>query len=202
MSDFKKISPLVTVTGGAKNYLIGSPLQSLKARFYNVDAASKDEIIAQSLLNTPVYDNLVFEGGTYTDLKGNEIEYPELRIDNVLIEVSQRKNIVKTQIQGRDGTIKELISMGDYEISIRGILQNFEKSEQALYPVELATNLRKICESTQSLHVLSKFLSEVFDVGYIVIDSFSIPQVEGIRNLQPFTISALSDVEYLTPELI
>lgn len=168
----------------------------------NIEAYSKDEIIATSLMNTPVYDNLIFKAGSYTDLQGNVIEYPELRIDNVILEVTQKKLIKKTEIQGRNGTIKEYISMGDYEISIRGSLQNFNSDEQTLWPIDLVTTLEKICRAERSIRIESKFLSQIFEIFDIVIESYSIPQVEGLRNLQPFTISAVSDVEYLEPELI
>lgn len=200
MSEFK--TSAASFANGTKNFVIGSGTQLVRSKVWTLEDVLKDKIISQSLLNTAVYDNLIFKAGSYTDLKGAEITYKQVTIDNAIIEVTQRKNIVKTQIQGRNGTIKELVSMGDYEISIRGGLQNYERSEQGLYPIELATDLRKICESTQALHIMSKFLSEVFDVTFIVIESFTVPQVEGMRNIQPFSISALSDVEYETPELI
>ena len=40
------------------------------------------------------------------------------------MEISNTRNIVKTDIQGRDGSVKEFINNGDYQISIKGILSN------------------------------------------------------------------------------
>ena len=48
--------------------------------------------------------------------KGKEYEMP-----NSLISIRGKKNIVSTPMVGRKGTVKELISMDDYEISIQGV---------------------------------------------------------------------------------
>ena len=47
-----------------------------------------------------------------------------MKILCAVIEISNTRNIVKTEIQGRDGTVKEFINNGDYQISIKGILSN------------------------------------------------------------------------------
>ena len=43
-------------------------------------------------------------------------------IKGAIVDVTQVKNIVKTQIAGMDGSVLEYINQGDYEITIRGFL--------------------------------------------------------------------------------
>src|SRR3990167_7460356 len=101
-------------------------LQILRDNFVQPQEIQEDTPVAQSILGTPVYDNIVFQGGKYKTLEGDEITYAggpnseNFRIDNVLMTLSQSKNIVTTALQGRDGTIKEFMSNGDYVINIAG----------------------------------------------------------------------------------
>lgn len=48
----------------------------------------------------------------------HEGERYSLLFQEVVISVSQERNIVTTSLQGRDGTIKEYISNGDYGITL------------------------------------------------------------------------------------
>ena len=108
-------------------------LQRLRARIYDgkipngttvgedADFDSNGQSFT-SYLGTPVFSNLDFIGGSYKNLQGEQIEYEDLRIDTVLFDVSQQKNVVTTEIQGRNGTIKEYISDGDFAINISGLI--------------------------------------------------------------------------------
>jgi hypothetical protein len=110
--------------------------QALKRVFYNValETEEEDENADQDLhsyLGTPVFSNLEFIPGEYTDKNGAKIPYGEIlkngrnttfRVDTVLIDVSQEKQIIKTNIQGVSGSVKEYISKGDYQIKVRGAL--------------------------------------------------------------------------------
>ena len=71
-----------------------------------------------SVLGTPIYDNVLFEPGRYTDLEGNVVEYDGIQIDTAKITISQVVNLVQTQVSGLNGSIVERISEGDYIISV------------------------------------------------------------------------------------
>jgi len=62
-----------------------------------------------SWLGTPIFADLRFPDD-------------ELILESVLIEVRQTKNIQRTPVQGRNGTVKEYIADGDYDITIRGVI--------------------------------------------------------------------------------
>lgn len=202
MTQFRKISIDNAIVQTNKQFLIThAGLQVLRGQLISIPEEETEEPIAQSLLNTPVIDNIVFQADRYYDLEGNEITYNELRIDSVLIEVSQTKNIIKTPIQGRNGTVKEYISDGDYLINIRGVINNNPRQNQKVYPKSYVQDLINLCKAQRSLVVTSKFLNQIFEINDIVIENYSIPQVEGVRNQQPFSISAVSDVPIDLEEL-
>jgi hypothetical protein len=132
--------------------------------------------VADSYLGTPVFDNIVLD-----------IDDNNLRIDTVLIDVSQTKNIVKTAIQGLSGTIKEYIADGDYEISIKGIIVN-ESNE---YPTADISSLLEICKKNENIRVTSNFL-QLFGIDDIIIESYTLKQDE-FSNTQQFELSCVSD---------
>ena len=95
----------------------------------------QEDADAISYLGTPILDPFTFNGGSFfaTDninKEGDPIPFPDdngvsglgLVIPNMIIEVNQTKNIITTPIQGRDGTVKEFISRGDYLITLSGII--------------------------------------------------------------------------------
>jgi len=195
MSEFRKISPQNLLTGVSQSFLItNAGLQVLRGQLIDIPEYETDVSSYHSLLNTPVIDNLTIQSGSYFDLEGNKIDYTGMIIDTVIIEVSETKNIIKTPIQGRSGTVKEYISDGDYIINVRGVIHSRDKTEQRKYPLKLVQDLMNIFKAQRSLKVTSTFLNEVFGIDDIVIERYNIPQVEGVRNQQVFSFSASSDV--------
>lgn len=149
-----------------------------------VSGDPEDNILATSYLGNPVYSNLIFDANSSTP------ENEDLIINTVIMTVSQSKNIVKTQLSGRDGTVKEYINMGDYVVDIRGLLvSQFPKVK----PRNEHTALKNLCEVNESLSVSSEFL-RIFEITDIVVESYSFAELEGFHNQIGFTINAVSDV--------
>ena len=146
------------------------------------------EPVGYSALGTPVFDNVKIEAGSY-EFDGQTIEYDELVVDTVLLDVGQTKNIVKTAVQGRPGTVKRYASKGDYYITIRGQIVNNENNLK--YPEEEVLNLIKVLESNESLDIVSKFL-QALDIFEVVVTGYRLPQTTS-QNSQPFEIRCLSD---------
>lgn len=184
--------------------LKGFGLQSLKAKYYkariNEEEPDENDPNLTSYLGTPVFANLVFIPGEYKDKRGDQVVYGQIFanddinenfiVNTVLIDVSQQKQIIKTNIQGVAGTVKEYISKGDYQITIRGALV----SESSLkYPEQEVAQLKEYLEAETAIGIASRFLNDVFDVQTIVVESFSFPQLEGTQNVQLFEVSAVSD---------
>ncbi len=134
----------------------------------------------KSLLGTPVFSFIELKTKTNTS---------SIRIDTVLIDIAMRKNIIRTAIAGRNGTVKEYISDDDYEITLRGMLTS-AVAEQ--YPEEEVNTLIDLLKLQEPLEVVSEYI-QLFGIYDMVVDSYRFPQREGFQNIQLFEIKAYSD---------
>ena len=109
-----------------------------------------------------------------------------------MVTVSGKNVITKKQVsKGRvRGTIKERWTQDDYEISIEGILMDFDGKA---YPTADVKKLREFCESA-SVEVSSPIF-EIFSIDRMVIESYTFPFTSGPAN-QAYSISAVSDDIY------
>lgn len=140
-----------------------------------------------SYLGTPVYSPLQIKDGNYT-LNGKKISYRGIDLKNVIYDVSYGKNVVQTAIVGRNGTVKELISLTDKTVNIKGVLV----SPNTEYPEEQVQRLLEITELQTDIEVISPFLA-LFKVYNLVILDCKFPMREGYRNLQAFELNCISD---------
>lgn len=146
---------------------------------YDLESATIEESNKTSYLGTPVFGEIILK---------HEQSNLEIELQTVLADVTMTKNIVKTAMQGVDGTIKEYISDGDYEITIRGMVV----SQGNEYPQDDATTLHQLCLVKDALVVENEFL-QLFDIYNIVIEAYNFPQQEGFRNTQLFELQCISD---------
>ena len=132
-----------------------------------------------------------------TDIVVKVPEEGTLVLTDVTANVSMQKEIVKTQLVGHKGTIKEYVSDGDYQVSLSlGVVamnDNGELLDQ--YPEEAISTLRKIFERPDALEVSSAFL-DAFGINRIVVTGFSAKQMT-YANRQVVEITALSDEDYV-----
>jgi hypothetical protein len=169
----------------------GLAINVIRNAVLDIEPVELEEAQATSFLGTPVLDYVEFPAGKYIDLEGAEISYSGFRLDAVLVEVNLPKNIVKTPIQGLNGTVKEYISDGDYEISIRGVINN----QQNQIPLDDLTSVRYIFNAPVAIDITSQLLNEIFDIDKIVVTDYSINQIEGYRNQLAINIRAISDFD-------
>lgn len=113
----------------------------------------------------------------------------QIQLSIAISQVNMTKTIVKTAIQGLDGTVKEYINDGDYEITIRGAIVSNDRS----YPSEQVKQLHQILLIKDALDVESEYLN-VFGIYNVVVESYSFPQQEGMQNLQLFELQCVSDL--------
>ena len=112
----------------------------------------KDDVTFSSL-GTPVFSDML--------LRENQDD-EGIYIDTLIITINQSKNIVKTPIEGRNGTIKEFISDGDYQITITGALVGADGQ----YPINQVNELLRICRVQNEINWISIKLNrnEVIEV--------------------------------------
>lgn len=124
-----------------------------------------------------VIEQLFFEGYAFT---------PAL-----LLSIRQEKNIVKTAVQGRNGTVKELISDGDYSVSIRGIILPNEDEDND-YPLEAVARIRELCSIPAAIPIESELLN-MLGIYALVIELVEFIDTEATPNIQAFTMACVSD---------
>lgn len=145
-----------------------------------------------SKLNTVVYSNVIFNAGVILDENSIQVDkWDDFRIDDILLNVSQSKKIITTEIQGRDGTVKEYIGLDDFQIQITGRLNGTYN----VNPKELTRQLKIILSAGQPLEITSWYLQNL-DITDIVIKDFNFGQTEGEYSTQYFTINAMSDKRF------
>jgi hypothetical protein len=125
-----------------------------------------------------------------------------------VMEMTRTKNIVKTQLVGRNGSVKEFISLGDWEFTFRGFLINEEAAE---LPHEQTMALLQVCAKNQQLKFFSEQVRRIFEYrnvipnqrtsvleegdrpDFIVVEDVRLLPMDGADNVQPFEIRAVSD---------
>lgn len=143
----------------------------------------------RSSLGTLVFSNLDISAGSYTDINGVRRDYPAIKLDTVLFKVGQQKNVIKTPIQGRNGTVKEYISDGDYSIVITGVING----SNSKYPENEVNALIKVMQVSTQLTVNSWYLRQL-NITEMVIEYYELDQTLGSNSMQQFRIQAVSDL--------
>lgn len=186
--------------GQAELIIKGFGLANVKPKFYNVQV-NDAEVIEQGVGNynkklskfgLPVFDILDFAILKYTTADNKSITVDELNLATVLIDVSQSKNIVTTPIQGRNGTVKEYISDGDYIINIKGVVVG---DGNDVRPDEKLGLLLGFCQAPVAIDVASNILAS-FGIYTLVIKDYTFNQLEGQRNVIPFELNCMSETPF------
>ncbi|MFR9574299.1 MAG: DUF6046 domain-containing protein [Rikenellaceae bacterium] len=116
------------------------------------------------------------------------IELNNIEIPNSIISIKGKKTIVETAMVGRKGTVKELISVDDYEITIAGVLLDTD------WPDEAIAELKDLYSLNESIS-LKCALTDIFleDDDSVVIKSIEFPEMKGYECSQIFKMSLVTD---------
>jgi len=183
----------------------GFAANRIKAELFkqNIDQEPNETSDQTSYLGTPVYSNLIIPSGQYTDFNGAVISFGGVRLDTILFEVIPTKNIVKTPMNGSiEGTIKQYISLGDYQIRGTGLVTgtsfesgggeklNVDSLEEV--PEQEIRKLNEIFKVPREIEVISEFL-DFFGISTVVVERMRISQIEGFRDTLLIDIDMISD---------
>lgn len=142
-----------------------------------------------------------------TKLKGVEVwlpvlffmgNQPLLSLPYSVIRITGKKNIVKTSVMYRKGTVKEQYNIDDYSINIKGFLIG----ENGNFPEKEVYWLGKLFEKQTTIQIdnaitnifLTMRAGSYFENRRVVIESLDFPEVEGGRvNVKPFNMQLISD---------
>lgn len=174
-------------------------------------AYEMDEPVGFSSLGTPVFSDLTLLGCQYTNEKGKVVRLENdryrssktqsvkgnnsgigvgfyMNLETVIMIVNNPIKVIKTEIQGRDGTVKEYIGKGDASITINAIITG----PNGAYPREEVNRLKQWLDAPVSKEVVSWWLDNL-GISNVVIEDYSFPQAQGGYSYQPVTINAISD---------
>ena len=113
-----------------------------------------------------------------------------------VISVASRKTIVETPLTERRGTVKELINIQDYEITIKGFIINSDGNE---FPENDVITLRNIYEQNIALSIQCP-LTDIFLLrpdrsgsDQVVIRELTFPAITGVKNVRAYQLRMVSD---------
>lgn len=156
-----------------------APSQAFEADDYSMNTGDTVQPVL-SMFGTPVFCDVILEtqnGGV------------RLQLLDVLLVVNQQKNIVKTVVQGRSGTVKEYIAEGDFDVRLAGrLVKPFSRA----YPKEDMADMIALVRANEPLKVTCRYL-QLFGIFELVVEGYSFPQREGFQNIQLFDLQCCSD---------
>lgn len=148
---------------------------------------------AAALIGHPVFMALVLEEAKYDVLINGEkkpggITVKRMVLPLVMLEAARTKIVVTTSIEGRNGTIKEFSNLGDYDISIKGVLVG----DDGQYPEKQVKALSDFENCPIAIDVTNDFFRYI-NVSKLVIKKINWKGAEGYQNIQAFELDCISD---------
>lgn len=157
---------------------------------------------ATAPMTVPITD-LEYWQGRYvlTALTFTKENGDKLVMSDAVVSLSREKRIVRTALAGLDGTIKEYICNGDYDITIAVGIVAVDESGQIVdeYPAAGVGRVKEFLDENKAVTVSSEFL-KIFGISRMVVTRFSLKQ-ETHSNRQTLEVRALSDVDYVIKNL-
>lgn len=193
--DFKDLAKSIFGVIGYRFPEAGNPAsQKAITGLDNVPVRNINENTVQSYLGTPIVQPIWFKAGTYkTRHKGQlvdrNISQDYLLPGATIADFNRGKEIVKTKVQGRTGTIKEYISHSDYQVGIRGVIASEDGQS---YPEQDVNRIKAFEEITDAIRVQGG-LFDLLGIYNIVIVGIRWLDAPGFPGIQPFTMECISD---------
>lgn len=103
------------------------------------------------------------------------------------VTMSSAKNLILTQVQGRDFTRKELVSGGDLVYTVNGSIVS---DDEGVYPTEAVKRFVKIMQYNGVVKV-NYITFGLLGVTQIIIKDFSLGTPE-FKNIQPYSFSCVA----------
>lgn len=111
------------------------------------------------------------------------------------LSLRRPKHIVKTKMVGaqQPGEVKELIALGDWKITIRGIALNQQST--AFYPEDTVRELHDLATRAEALEVECA-LTSLLGIYSLVIEEITFPEMIGVQHAQAYELKCISDRDF------
>lgn len=140
-----------------------------------IDVYSEPEADYYSSLGTPIFFPLIIDGWKFPN--------------EPLISVRRSKKIIETVLTDIDGAVNEEISLGNWQIDIKGIVVN-EVDDS--FPKDEVRKIRQLCDRSGALKVYSPLLA-VLGINQVILKTPIFKAVAGFQSQQAYQIHAISD---------
>ena len=159
----------------------------LKEEFINEDK------VLNSVYGTPIIFPVQFRGGDYPVYdwygKPKMKRYDDLWLPaTTMVDFSRAKNVIKTNVLGANGTVKEIFGFDDWNIRIRMLCLNDNRFKAREY----ADMLQDWFEIAGGINVFGSIFSKK-EIYNIVIENIDIKSVTGSPDVIPIELSAVSN---------
>jgi hypothetical protein len=195
-----KIRENEVLLGNAAIY--ANPITAGNQLYFNKDDASFQNLNKIIAVGDYLFDAVLFFNNKLNNYQVDKTGVMKLteeeNIDDILLNacimsVSTNRYIHQSIPIGNEvGTVKEIMSFGEYQIKITGHLVNDEK------PMEYATGaikaLNKLSKTQTAVNVKSNFLA-ILGVNKVIIEKYTLDQVEGFNGVTTFTIDMISETD-------
>jgi hypothetical protein len=93
----------------------------------------------------------------------------------------------------RKGSVKELISIDDDSITIRGIIVNTKSTRD--YPEDEVLALKELIDRPEAL-AIECGLTELLGIYRLVIEDWDLPEIRGFQHAQAYELKCTSDEDW------
>lgn len=190
------ISQLFQRTFGSKPYLVQKDggLKADDSAGYNIGLSkpaeqaftAKGSLIKEQVKGIDIFLPLSFYDGA-----------EKIHLPYCSVSIRGKKTVIKTPMVERKGTVKELYSVDDYTMMVKGFLM----ADDRQFPEAELEQMKNLCERKTALTVdnalFNIFLSDrelkQDEQRRVVIMDYDFPEVTGGRHVRPFVLQLESD---------
>ncbi|MEI6900643.1 MAG: DUF6046 domain-containing protein [Bacteroidota bacterium] len=116
-----------------------------------------------------------------------------LLLQNTIMSLHLKTTIVETPLINRKGTVKEQISIDDWDIRIKGMIVAKDNE----YPDDEVKKLYDVIRKDEALEIKSVLTSICLASDEkVVVKDFSLSEMRGIQHAQGFEMNLVSDLKF------
>ena len=193
-----KIRENEVLLGNATIY--ANPIKAGADLYFNKDNASF--VNPNKLIGNYLFDAVIFFNNTIQNYQVDKTgvmrstestRIPDILLNACILSVSANRYINQSIPIGNEvGTIKEIMAFGEYQIKLTGHLVNNEKPME--YATDAIRTLDQLSKAQTALNINSLFLT-ILGVNKVVIEKYTLDQVEGFNGVTTFTIDMVSETD-------
>lgn len=185
---------------GTKPYHVGKVAYDKAANGYVVEGIpnSQKGLIPSNLLKSDGHGVEIWLPIEFYDLPTKQFPKGTFYLPYAVIRIGGSSTIAKTSLAERKGTVKELYSIGDDSITIKGFFIDKvgrlfpEEDLEKLHQLRLLGTSFKIKNALTDIFLKDASLPSIEQYS-VVLETFELMEVEGGRKARPFVMTLSSD---------